>query len=202
MQTVARGEFQPSARSIALIRTLISPRSYAARVSASRAGGVRPETASAFSPAARNSCARLYAWATPAAYTIPGVEPKRSRYRLAAAWFSASWSRAAARARSSKSPPTIGTELIAAAGGTRRQRRGAVRPRRARGRGGGGGGRAEAAEGCDQAAARGGGERKVVDRRREHIRDLLRDERLGRGHADVERLGEAADRRARLLAER
>ncbi len=27
MQTVARGEFQPSARSIALMRTLISPRS-------------------------------------------------------------------------------------------------------------------------------------------------------------------------------
>src|SRR5438046_1286667 len=36
MQTVARGEFQPSASSIALIRTLISPRSYAASVSARR----------------------------------------------------------------------------------------------------------------------------------------------------------------------
>ena len=45
--------------------------------------------------------------------------------------FSASWSRAAASARSSKSPPTIGTELIAATGGTRRQRSGAIRPRRA-----------------------------------------------------------------------
>ena len=40
MTTVARGEFQPSASSIALMRTLISPRSYAARVSASRTGGV------------------------------------------------------------------------------------------------------------------------------------------------------------------
>ena len=77
--TVARGEFQPSARSCAFTRTLISPRSYAARVSARRAGGVFPETASALSPAARNSCARLYACSTPAAYTIPGVEPKRSR---------------------------------------------------------------------------------------------------------------------------
>ena len=67
MQTVARGEFQPSASSIALIRTLISPSSYEASVSASLTGGVRPETASAFSPAARNSWARLYAWSTPAA---------------------------------------------------------------------------------------------------------------------------------------
>src|SRR5215213_10172041 len=45
MHTVARGEFQPSASSIALIRTLISPRSYAASVSARRTGGVRPDTA-------------------------------------------------------------------------------------------------------------------------------------------------------------
>ena len=45
--------------------------------------------------------------------------------------FSASWSSAAASARSSKSPPTIGTELIAATGGTRRQRSGAISPRRA-----------------------------------------------------------------------
>ena len=36
-----------------------------------------------------------------------------------------------ASARSSKSPPTIGTELIAATGGTRRSRSGAIRPRRA-----------------------------------------------------------------------
>src|SRR5205823_15029137 len=50
-----------------LISTLISPRSYAASVSARRTGGVRPETASALMPAARNSCARLYAWSTPAA---------------------------------------------------------------------------------------------------------------------------------------
>src|SRR3954466_16418126 len=41
MQTVARGEFQPSASSIALMRTLISPRSYAASVSPSRTGGLR-----------------------------------------------------------------------------------------------------------------------------------------------------------------
>ena len=32
-----------------------------------RSGGVRPLTASAFRPAARNSRARLYAWSTPAA---------------------------------------------------------------------------------------------------------------------------------------
>ena len=65
--TVARGEFQPSASSIALMRTFISPRSYAASVSASFTGGVRPLTASAFRPAARNSFARLYACSTPAA---------------------------------------------------------------------------------------------------------------------------------------
>ena len=36
-----------------------------------------------------------------------------------------------ARISWSKSPPTIGTELIAATGGTRRQRSGAMSPRRA-----------------------------------------------------------------------
>src|SRR5437764_827756 len=40
MHTVARGEFHPSARSCAWMSTLISPRSYAASVSASRTGGV------------------------------------------------------------------------------------------------------------------------------------------------------------------
>ena len=45
--------------------------------------------------------------------------------------FRASWSSAAASARSSKSPLTIGTELIAATGGTRRLRSGAISPRRA-----------------------------------------------------------------------
>src|SRR5579864_837582 len=107
---------------------------------------------------------------------MPGVSPNRSRYSVAAAMFSASWSRAAARARSSKSPPTIGTELIAATGGTRRQRSGAIRPRRV-------------------------GQRQVVDRGREDVRDLLRDQLLGRGHADVDRLAEAADRGGGLLAE-
>ena len=37
------------------------------------------DSASARRPAARNSCARLYACSTPAAYTMPGVESKRSR---------------------------------------------------------------------------------------------------------------------------
>ena len=61
---------------------------------------------------------------------------------------------------------------------------------------------AQAAQRRDQPAARGVGEREIVDRGREDVRDLLRDQLLGRGHADVDRLGEAADRRARLLAER
>ena len=59
MKTVARGEFQPSASSIALMRTSISPRSYAARISASLHRRRAAVTASAFRPAARNSCARL-----------------------------------------------------------------------------------------------------------------------------------------------
>ncbi len=62
---------------------------------------------------------------------------------------------AAARARSSKSPPTIGTELIAAAGGTRRQRSGAI--------------------------SRAASKREVINR-------ALRDQLLGRRHADVDRL--------------
>ena len=60
----------------------------------------------------------------------------------------------------------------------------------------------EVAERRDQAAARGVREREVVDRGGEDVRDLLRDQLLGRRHADVERLVEGADRRARLLAER
>ena len=63
------------------------------------------------------------------------------------------------------------------------------------------GGHAEAAERCDEPAARGVAEREVVDRGGEDVRDLLRDELLGRRHADVERLGERPDRGARLLAE-
>ncbi len=60
---------------------------------------------------------------------------------------------------------------------------------------------AQAAERSDQAATCGFGERQVVDRRREDVRDLLRDQLLGRGHADVERLVVRADRLRRLLAE-
>ena len=66
----------------------------------------------------------------------------------------------------------------------------------------GGRGHAQAAQRCDQPAAGRVGEREVVDRRREDVRDLLRDQLLGRRHADVDRLREAADRRARLLTER
>ena len=61
---------------------------------------------------------------------------------------------------------------------------------------------AQAAQRRDQPAARRVRERQVVDRRREDVGDLLRDQLLGRGHADVDRLAEAADRRAGLLAER
>ncbi len=45
--------------------------------------------------------------------------------------FSAWWSSVFARISWSKSPPTIGTELTAATGGTRRSRSGAMSPRRA-----------------------------------------------------------------------
>ena len=66
----------------------------------------------------------------------------------------------------------------------------------------GGGRHPQAAQRRDQAAAGRVGERQVVDRGREHVRDLLRDQLLGRRHADVDRLAERADRGARLLAER
>ena len=42
----------------------------------------------------------------------------------------------------------------------------------------------------DQAAARGVLQRQVVDRRGEHVRHLLRDQLLRRGHPDVDRLRE------------
>ena len=61
---------------------------------------------------------------------------------------------------------------------------------------------AQAAERGDQPAARGVGERKVVDRGGEDVGDLLGDQLLGRRHADVDRLAQAADRRGGLLAER
>jgi hypothetical protein len=53
----------------------------------------------------------------------------------------------------------------------------------------------------DQSAPRGVAERQVVDRGGEDVRDLLRDQLLGRGHADEQRLVECADRAARLLAQ-
>src|SRR6266850_4308356 len=43
--------------------------------------------------------------------------------------------------------------------------------------------------------------RQIVDRRREHVGHLLRDELFRRRHADVDRLRERADRGARLLAQ-
>ena len=61
---------------------------------------------------------------------------------------------------------------------------------------------AEAAKRGDQAAPRGVRERKVVDGSGEDVRDLLRDQLLGGRHPDEDRLGEAPDRRTRLLAER
>ena len=60
---------------------------------------------------------------------------------------------------------------------------------------------AERAQRGDQAATRRFGERQIVDGGREDVGDLLRDQLLGRGHADVERLVERADRLGRLLAE-
>ena len=79
MQIVARGEFHPSASSIALHRTSTSPRSNAARISASSRFGVSPDTAWAFMPAARNEAATLLACRTPAVYTTPGVFRNRER---------------------------------------------------------------------------------------------------------------------------
>ena len=61
---------------------------------------------------------------------------------------------------------------------------------------------AQAAERSDQPAPCGVAERQVVDRGGEDVRDLLRDQLLGRGHPDEDRLREAPDRRARLLAQR
>ena len=66
MQIVARGEFQPSASSIALQSTSTSPRSKAARISVSSRLGVSPETARALIPAFWNALATLFACRTPA----------------------------------------------------------------------------------------------------------------------------------------
>jgi hypothetical protein len=52
-----------------------------------------------------------------------------------------------------------------------------------------------------QAPTGGVAERELVDRGREDVGDLLGDQLLGRRHADVDRLREAADGRARLLAQ-
>ena len=61
---------------------------------------------------------------------------------------------------------------------------------------------AHAAERSDEAAPGSVRERKIVDRGREDVRDLLRDQLLGRRHPDVERFVERADRGARLLSQR
>ena len=56
----------------------------------------------------------------------------------------------------------------------------------------------KAPEGGDQAAPRRISKRQVIDRRWEDIGDLLGNELLGRGHADVRRLGQPPDRCARF----
>ena len=66
MQIVARGLFHPSASSIALQSTSTSPRSKAARISASSRFGVSPETARALMPAAWSALATFFACWTPA----------------------------------------------------------------------------------------------------------------------------------------
>jgi hypothetical protein len=66
MQIVARGEFHPSARSIALQSTSTSPRSNAASVSANSRFGVSPETGRASMPACCIASATWCAWRTPA----------------------------------------------------------------------------------------------------------------------------------------
>ena len=65
----------------------------------------------------------------------------------------------------------------------------------------GSGGNSQAAQRRDEPAARGIGEREVVNGGGEDVRHLLRDQLLRRGHADIDGLAERADRRARLLAE-
>ncbi len=59
----------------------------------------------------------------------------------------------------------------------------------------------QTAERRDEPAPCGVAEREVVDGCREDVRHLLRDELLGGGHPDVQRLGECADCGARLLTE-
>ncbi len=61
---------------------------------------------------------------------------------------------------------------------------------------------AQRAEGRDQPAPRSVPEREIVHGSGEDVGHLLGDQVLRRGHADVDRLREAADRRARLLTER
>src|SRR5881394_2418472 len=109
---------------------------------------------------------------------MPGVLSNRSRYRPAAAWFSAWWSRVLARISWSKSPPTIGTELIAVTGGTRRSRSGAIRPRRA--------------ASCSGRSSTEAGKTS----------ETCFDQLLRRRHADVKGLRERADRGRGLLPER
>ena len=65
-----------------------------------------------------------------------------------------------------------------------------------------GGWDAEAAQRRDQPAPGGVAQRQLVNRGREDVGNLLRDQLLGRGHPDEDRVGEAPDREARLLAER
>src|SRR5919204_611508 len=111
---------------------------------------------------------------------MPGVLSKRSRYSDAAAWLSAWWSNVLARISWSKSPPTIGTWLMAATGGTRRSRSGAINPRRA--------------PACHGRAAAGAGER-AEDRLPREPRV-----RLDRQGIAAQRLVPALDRRREAVA--
>ena len=179
MTTVARGEFQPSASSIALTRTSIS---------AALVGGEDLGEANRRRPPADRL--RLQPGRAELLRQVVGVvdagrvdDPGRRVEAVAV--------EAGGGLVQRDVVEDLGQRLLVEVAADDRHR---VDRRRRR--------HAQAAQRRDQAAAGGVGERQVVDRGREDVRDLLRDQLLGRGHADVDRLREAADRGARLLAER
>ena len=186
MQTVARGEFQPSASSIALTSTSISPRSKAARMRASSRLGVSPETASAFMPAALKATATfvrvLHAGAVDDARQVLEAHAVEVR------------DRGVERPLVEQCGQLFLVEVLVDLALAQRHLRERAHVRAGRD--------PDAAQRRDHAPA--GGLREVEAARlgREEVGDVARDQRAGRRHADEDRALPAPDRGARLLAQR
>ena len=186
MQIVARGLFQPSASSIALQRTSTSPRSKAARISASSRFGVSPETARALMPASWKRFGDVLGVLHAGRVEDPGDAVEAGLVEVGDRHVEG-------RLVEQRGQLLLVEVLVDLAFA---QRHLGDRPHTGAGRD------AHAAQRRDHAPARGLGEVEARGLGREEVGDVAGDQRPGRGHADEDRAGPVADAGAGFLPER